>query len=413
MTTSAEWRARALAVSPGLHSNVKAAADWVPPVLVSAKGLRVTDADGRSYVDYTLGMGPAIWGYGHPEFEDVVRRQVGVLQTAASASAMTTLEVELAERIVARVPCAEWVRFAVSGTEANQAVLRIARAATGKQKFVRFTGHYHGWADNVVDGTEGRADGAADESFLIAWNDPAALDALLSAHADKIGLVLMEAVMCNTGCCPPKAGYLELVRELCARHGVLLCFDEVITGFRVHRSGAQGLYGVTPDLAVFGKALGGGFPLAAIAGKRDVLAVLRDNRAVIGGTFNAFPMSLAVGIATLDMLARDNGAWYARAARNQARLADGLKRIFQARGHETLLQGPTGCLYLDFNPRAVAYSPADLADSDRAKQARLRSLLLAEGVFAAGGGRWMVSGFHTETDIDDTLAAATRTADKL
>jgi glutamate-1-semialdehyde 2,1-aminomutase len=262
-------------------------------------------------------------------------------------------------------------------------------------------------------GTEGRSPSAPSESFLVPWNDLSRLDAVLARHGDRIAVVLMEAIMCNYGCCPPHPGYLEGVRALCDRYGVLLCFDEIITGFRVDPRGAQGLFGVTPDLAVFGKALGGGFPLAAVAGRKEVLQVLRDGRVIIGGTFNSFPMSLATGIATLDMLARDGGDWYRRAAHNQAHLAEGLKTILAARGHVALTQGPIGCLYLDFNSRAAAYTPADLSDSDRAKQDRFRGLMLREGVFAAGGGRWMVSGYHTDADIADTLAAAARAADDL
>jgi len=245
---------RADRVFPGRQSNFRKASPGPALFLARGRGLRVWDVDGRDYLDLVLGMGPAIWGHGHPEYEAAIREQLSRLSSVSSSTVYTETELELAERIVHHVPCAEWVRFGISGTEADQLVIRLARAYTNRPYFLRFTGHYHGWIDNVFGGernpdpeappfaidrrdapgrTEGRSPHADSDSFLAPWNDTEALEQILIRHGADIGLVLMEPVMCNTGCCPPRPGYLERVRELCDQYQVLLCFDEVITGFRV------------------------------------------------------------------------------------------------------------------------------------------------------------------------------------
>lgn len=415
---------RARRVMPGRQSNLRAAEE--PPVfVVRGEGQRMWDVDGRELLDFALGMGPNIWGHGNRDYLAAVHAQLDRIFNVAAGMLQTPHEVVLAERIVQRVPCAEQVRFVTSGSEAVQLVIRLARAFTGRPRFVRFDGNYHGWIDNVLGGrsdpdavaapyaiespedpmhTEGRSPAAFQESFKIPWNDIGRLEALLSGHGDEIALVIMEAAMTNGGCCLPRPGYLERVRELCTRHGVLLCIDEVITGFRMGLGGAQGHYGVTPDLSTFGKALAGGMTLSAVAGRRDVLDLLRTNRVVNAGTFNAAPASMVAGITTLDMLERDDGAAFCRIDVMQAVMMDGIRERARRHGHAVLVQGVRGVFCVHFTELAVAHAPQELAQhADLAKARRFRQLLIREGLYAGRGDRYFISTVLSEAEAEEAL----------
>jgi glutamate-1-semialdehyde 2,1-aminomutase len=415
---------RAQRVFPCKQSNFRKAAPGPAIFLERGQGTRVWDVDGKDYIDLVLGMGPAIWGHGHAEYEAAVREQLGRLFSVASSTVHTETELELAERIVEHVPCAEQIRFGISGSEANQLVMRLARAFTGRRYFLRFAGHYHGWLDNVFGGelntdpdaqpfavdlpgpagrTEGRGPHADRESYLVPWNDAGVLERVLDRHHRDIAVVLMEPIMCNTGCCPPRPGYLQSVRELCDYYSVLLCFDEVITGFRVGLAGAQGHFGVTPDLAIFGKALAGGLPLSAVAGRSEVMSLLRDGKVLGGGTFNSFPLAMAGGLASVRMLERDGGAWFRNVDRIQQKLMAALRAAAARHGHALLLQGPRGVFYYDFIDCGTAWSPVDLQSADAVKTARFRSLALDHGLLLGGGNRMIISGVMTDAELADTI----------
>lgn len=423
MTDALNTRARK--VMAGRQSNFRDVPSANPLFLDSASGLICTDVDGRKLIDFTIAMGAAIWGYSDEEYKNAIRGQLDKLLAMSSGAAQSELEVLLAEAIVDRVPGAEWVRFGISGSEAVQLALRLGRAHTGRPLFVRFAGHYHGWMDNVAGGvlphdsaiphpvhadsdpgaTQGRSPFAFEESFILPWNDSDALEALLGKHGEQIGVVIMEAIMCNNGCCPPRPGYLKTVRELCDRFGCVLIFDEVITGFRVAPGGAQELTAVTPDLATFGKALAGGLPLAAIAGKASILSQLRDNTVLGGGTFNAFQLGMAAGVITLTKLARDDWAAYRRLDELQKRLNVGLAEIAKRHAEPLLIQGPLGVTFLQFVDREVAWTPDDLAAANNDKAQRLKQRLMETGVLMAGGNRCFLSPNHSPANIDMALEA--------
>ena len=415
---------RARRVMPGRQSNLRAA-DEPPVFVVRGEGQRMWDVDGRELLDFALGMGPNIWGHGNREYLAAVHAQLDQIFNVAAGMLQTPHEVVLAEKIVQHVPCAEQVRFVTSGYEAVQLVIRLARAFTGRTHFVRFDGNYHGWIDNVLGGrsnpdtvaapyaiespedpmhTEGRSPSAFAESFKIPWNDIGRLESLLAAHGHEIALVIMEAAMTNGGCCLPRPGYLERVRELCTRHGVLLCIDEVITGFRMGLGGAQRHYGVTPDLSTFGKALAGGMPLSAVAGRRDVLDLLRTNRVVNAGTFNAAPVSMVGGITTLDMLARDDGAAFRRIDTMQSAMMDGIRERARRHGHAVLVQGVRGVFCVHFTELSIAHAPSELAaHADLAKARRFRQLLIGQGFYAGRGDRYFVSTVLSDAELDEAL----------
>ncbi len=420
-TLSAHWMERAARVMPGKSSNVRRGAQGVPLFFDHSDGARYRDVDGNDYIDFVAGMGPAIHGHSRREYLAAIKAQADRLFSIGSTVAQTTLEVELAERIVEFVPCAEWVRFGISGSESVQLAMRIARAHTGRPYVLRFLSHYHGWMDGVYGGavppdmdglphprptdmdTAGLAPGTHCGSLMIDWNDEDALAAALDRYATKIALVLMEPIMLNHGCCPPRPGYLQAARALCDKYDVLLCFDEVFTGFRVGLGGAQKVFDVTPDLAVLAKALAGGMPLGVVAGRKEIMHVLHDDTVLAGGTFNSFPLAVAAALTNLDMLSRDEGAFFRRIDASQARLVEGIRAIGRRHGHPVFLQGPRGVFHLNFLDRDAAYTPAELAGADWEKLARFNELLLENRVLVGGGTRFVVTDALTRQDTDDAL----------
>jgi len=431
---TADLIARAAKVMASRQSNVRALPE--PSIFIDrGQGQRVWDVDGKEYLDFAIAMGPGIWGHGHREYLDAIHTQIERLLYVQSGACQSELEVALAERIVAHVPSAERVRFHLSGSEAVQMVLRLARAFTERPLFLRFEGHYHGWLDNVLGGTvnrapnsvpyamesekdpfftAGRATGAITESLMIPWNDAETLEDTLKSHGSRVAVVIMEVFNSNGGGCRPKPGYLEAVRALCDEHGVLLCFDEIITGFRTTIGGAQSLVGVTPDLTIFGKAIAGGMPLAAIAGRADIFDLFRTNRVIGAGTFNAFPVAMAAGLASMRLLEREDGAVYPRRDALQAQLETGLRDAAKAAGHALMTQGMPGNFCTHFSDAEQFWTSSEIAaHADIAKAIRFRALLREEGVIQGLGNRWFVSFALTASDVEDTIARAARALRKL
>lgn len=423
-----EWIGRASHVMSSRQSNVRALPE--PSIFVDhGKGQRVWDVDGREYLDFAIAMGPGIWGHGHREYLDAIHDQLEKLVYVQSGACQSALEVRLAEKIVEHVPSAERVRFHLSGSEAVQMTFRLARAFTGRPWFLRFGGHYHGWMDNVMGGvldespediphatfneddpffTAGKHETALEESLMVRWNDIDVLRETLTKYGERIAVVIMEVFCSNGGCARPQPGYLEEVRKLCDEFGVLLCFDEIITGFRTAIGGAQSIVGVTPDLTIFGKAIAGGMPLAAIAGRKDIFEQFRSNKVIGAGTFNAFPVSMAAGLATMGMLERDGGAVYDARAKIQVRLDEGLTNAAVSEGHDLTVLGMPGNFCTHFTTSKDLSTPKDIwQNSDVQKAIRFRKLLREEGVIQGLGNRWFVSFALDEADVDDTIRRAT------
>jgi len=384
-------------------------------------GARLSDVDGNEYIDYQLAWGPMILGYAHPALVEAVRRQV---EKPFAYGAQHELEIDVAERIQQLVPCAERVAFTSSGSEAVQLAVRLARAFTRRNVIVKFEGHYHGWMDsaliayhptaqetgpldapNAVLQSAGQPPSAADNVVAAPWNHVDILENILCKHADQVAAVIMEPVLCNSGCLLPVPGYLAAVKELCARRGALLIFDEVITGFRMALGGAQSYYGVTPDLATFGKAVAGGAALSVVAGRREILEQMFTGGVAFGGTFNGNPISLAATSATLTELARNDGAALARANRMGQRLMDGIRDLAAARGVALQATGFGAAFAVHFTTRTELRHYRDTLDDDAG---RLRSFLLAalaQGVNIVPDGRFYTSAVHSEADVAQTIAA--------
>ncbi len=408
---------RARRVLPGgVNSNVKMDERPQPLYFVRAEGSRLVDCDGNSYIDYTCGFGPVILGHAYPSV-------VHAIQQAAAQGLLYggqhEAEVQLAELLRDLVPCIEMVRLNCTGSEAVAAAIRLARAYTGRTKIIRFAGHYHGWFDELLVSTHPPADdtesvpllesagqpaSAAAEVLVTRWNDLAALERLVAAHPGKVAAVLMEPIMCNSGVIFPETGYLQGVRDVCRRQGIVLIFDEVITGFRVHLGGAQALLNVVPDLAVFGKAMANGFPISCVGGRREILD-LAASSVVHAGTFNGNPVGVAAALATLRELSSRANEIYAHLTALGTRLMHGIRQIAAAKNIPVLLQGPGAVFYMWFTPAPVVHDYATSAQIDRAPYARFAEAMLAAGVRIIPGGRWYVSFSHTDADVSRTLDA--------
>ncbi len=425
---------RAARVMPGAQSNLRIPLSAKPMFIVRGEGARVWGVDGQEYVDYMLGAGAGVLGHGHPEFIEAMKNQFDQLFYSVSGATLTPWDVALAEKFAAHVPCAEKVRVCLSGSEAVQLAIRLARAYTKRRYFIRFEGHYHGWLDNVLGGlvhddpvknpfpyesesdplnTEGRDPAAFEQCFRLPWNDVEILEEVLARWGEEVALIHMEPILCNAGCCPPRPGYLKRVRELCDQYGIVLSFDEVITGFRVALGGAQEALGVTPDLATYGKALAAGVPVSAVAGRADILNLLLERRVIGAGTFNGYPIGVVAALKSIEILERDGGAYLNLVDRVQSRLMDGLREISRRCSQPTLIQGPRGVFFFQFIDKEVAYSVRDLKEADVRKQDRFRNLLAEAGVLMMWGGRWYVTGALSEADIDWTLERVDRAMGQL
>jgi glutamate-1-semialdehyde 2,1-aminomutase len=393
----------------------------VPLYFAAGRGARLRDVDGNEYVDYLLGWGPAILGHAHPAVVAAVERAAARPHIYGEEH---ECEIAVAEAIQRLVPCAERVAFTSSGSEALQLAFRLARAHTGRNLILRCEGHYHGWMDSAlvgyrgapaeagplesprpVLGSKGQAPNSAENVVVAPWNRLDILDRILHRHRLQVAAVVMEPVLCNSGCILPEPGYLEGVRGLCDAAGCLLVFDEVITGFRMGTGGAQEHYGVTPDLATFGKAVGGGLPLSVVAGRAEILEQMCGGGVSFGGTFNGNPISLAAADATLTELARDGGAALAHANRVGESLIAGIRNLASRRSLPLLVSGFGTAFALHFTRRTSLGHYRDTLDDDKEMLGRFLRLALDRGVHIVPDGRMYTSCAHGDAEARDTLAA--------
>ena len=411
----------------GVNSNIRLTERPAPFVAVRARGAEIEDLDGRRYIDYVCGMGAVILGHAEPR---VTEAAVAAVRDGVVFAGQHALEAEVAERIGAAVPSAEVVRCASSGSEAVHAAVRIARAATGRLPVVRFDGHYHGWLDTIYTADRSEEDGAGTavparpgsagqppaavlDVLVLPWNDAAAVRATAESHRGRAAAVILEPILCNTGVVPPAPGFLQAIREWCSRDAAVLIFDEVITGFRVALGGAQSLFGVTPDLTVFGKAVANGFPMSAVAGRRDLMGTLVGGGVLHGGTYNGNPPAMAAARATLDALAAGGGAAYAAITETGRALMQGLTTAGEERGVPVLTQGP-GPVFHMWITRRSSISDAPTARSTGVAEAALfADAMRRRGVRILPGGRWFVSLAHTGDHVARTLDAARGALDEV
>jgi glutamate-1-semialdehyde 2,1-aminomutase len=409
---------KALQLMPGgVNSPVRAfrAVGGEPIYFVSGKGSRMTDVDGNSYIDYVGSWGPLILGHCHPDVMEALAR---VLQTGTSFGACTPSEVELAERIREVFPSVERLRLVNSGTEATMAALRVARAATGRDKILKFEGCYHGHSDGLLvkagsgvatlglPDSPGVPRALAELTITAPFNDPPALEEVFRSHHQELAAVIVEPVVGNSGCVPPQPGFLEKLRALTAEQGTVLIFDEVMTGFRVAHGGAQQLYGIRPDLTTLGKIIGGGLPVGAYGGKAALMELVAPAGPVYqAGTLSGNPLAVAAGVKTLELL-RQPGIYEQLDVRT-ARLCSGLAAE-AARAGVPLTVNRVGSMFTAFFTRGPVTDYASAKTSDTTAFGEFFRSLLAQGVYfpPAQFEAAFVSAAHSDDDIAETIHAA-------
>jgi len=409
----------------GVSSDFRLGVGPHPLVFQRADGPWLWDVDDNRLLDYYLGMGPLILGHRPPEVVAAVTEQLGRGWLFGGQHA---LEAEAARLVATAVPSAERVRFGSSGSEVIQGALRVARAATGRTVVVKFEGHYHGWFDSTlwsvapppdrlgpreqparVPGSLGMDPAAGAATAVLPWNDLAILTQRLEQR--DVAAVIMEAAMCNQGAIPPGDGYLDAVRALCDRTGTVLIFDEVITGFRLGVGGAQGQFGVTPDLTAMAKALASGFQVAALAGRTELMEHIGLGKVVHAGTYNAQALSMAATVATLQTLLQPDA--YAPIERQGQRLMDGLTEVFRDAGIPHRIQGWPGVFNVALGTDAPITDYRSSLAADRPLYRRFALAMLQRGVRVLERGTWFLSTAHDDATTDLTLEAARAAAHEI
>ncbi len=417
-TTSTKLFSEAQQTIPGgVNSPVRAFKSvGADPLFISkAAGPNIYDVDGNAFIDYVGSWGPMILGHCHPKVVQAVKDAV---DNGASFGAPTTLEITLAEMVVKAVPSIEMVRMVSSGTEATMSAIRLARGYTGRDKIIKFSGCYHGHSDALlvkavsgaatfgVPDSPGVPKDFAKHTLTAVYNSIASVKQLVAENRDAVACIIVEPVAGNMGTVPPREGFLEGLRELCTAEGIVLIFDEVMSGFRVAYGGAQELYGVTPDMTTLGKIIGGGLPVGAFGGKKEIMRLLSPAGGVYqAGTLSGNPLAMSAGIATLTLLQEDG--FYKRLEEKSAFVAEGIAKAAKDAGYP-IYSTRVGSMFCAFFTGNEVHDWDTAAKSDTAAFARYFKAMLQEGIYLAPSQfeTAFVSIAHTESDLEKTIAAA-------
>ncbi|MCB0265953.1 MAG: glutamate-1-semialdehyde 2,1-aminomutase [Calditrichaeota bacterium] len=408
---------RAAKVLPGgVNSPVRAfkSVGGEPIFFERAEGAYLFDADGNKYIDYVGSWGPMIVGFSHPQVIDAIRETA---QKAVSFGASTELEIDLAEKVIDMVPSIEMVRMVNSGTEATMSAIRLARGYTGRHKIIKFSGCYHGHADSFliqagsgattlgVPNSPGVTPGSAADTLIAQFNNMTSVQRLIDENPAEIAAIIVEPIAGNMGLVLPKDNFLQQLRDVCTKSGIVLIFDEVMTGFRVARGGVQERYGVTPDMTTLGKIIGGGLPVGAYGGKKEIMEMVAPVGPVYqAGTLSGNPLAMRAGLETLKLI--DQPGFYESLETKSAKLANGVRQNMEKLGVDFYQSrcGSMGCLF--FYPEPV-HDYETAVKSDTAAYGKYFNSLLQNGVYFAPAQfeAFFVSAAHSDDDIEKTIEA--------
>lgn len=415
---SKELFAKALEIIPGgVNSPVRAfkSVGAEPIFIKKASGSTIIDADNNAYIDYVGSWGPMILGHCHPRIVASVQRAT---ENGSSFGAPTELEITLAEMVVAAVPSIEMVRMVSSGTEATMSAIRLARGYTGRDKIIKFSGCYHGHADSLlvkagsgaatfgVPDSPGVPKDFAQHTLTATFNDLESVKELICAHSREVACIIVEPIAGNMGTVPPRAGFLEGLREICTNEGIILIFDEVMTGFRVAYGGAQERYGITPDMTTLGKIIGGGLPVGAFGGKREIMQQLSPSGGVYqAGTLSGNPLAMTAGIETLKLLQEDG--FYGRLEEKSRALVEGIADAARRAGYP-IYSTRVGSMFCAFFTNGEVHDWTSAAMCDTKSFATFFRSMLEAGIYLAPSQfeTAFVSIAHSSEDIEKTIAAA-------
>jgi glutamate-1-semialdehyde 2,1-aminomutase len=402
-----------------------------PIFMGRGSGSRIYDVDGNEYIDWMMAFGALPLGHAHPE---VVEAITEAASTGAHFATATPIELEVAQMIQKIVPNAERVRFANTGTEAMMAAIRLARGVTGRPKILKFEGHYHGWYDDVlvtsnvlpqaalglrsdpvkIPDSSGLNRTALDDTIVVPWNDLAALERTVENHRGQIAAIITEGIMANVGVIPPAEGYLQVLQKLAKGNGIIFILDETVTGFRIAPGGCQEYYKLSPDLVTFGKALGCGLPVAALAGRAEIMDALQWGGVLHYGTHNGSRIGMFAARANLRALTRNNNASFAHTWKVAGRLCNGLREVFRKKGQPAIVQNVGPMLQIMFTDRRAICDYREFCQFvDRAAFQKFVLSVFPFGIYASPSAALhsIVTLAHTEEDVDLTIEAAGKALD--
>jgi glutamate-1-semialdehyde 2,1-aminomutase len=403
----------------GVGSSFRKEMKPLPLFMKSGNGSRLLDVDGNEYIDFGVHFGPLILGHSDPDVLDAARAQ---LEKGYYYGAQHPLEIALSELMQDIIPCADLVQFSNTGSEAVHLALRLSRAYTGKKKIVKFIGHYHGWHDNILVSVHpgekdpaslirfrgqaeslGQSERVLDDIIVLPWNDFEAISDAIDLYKDEIAAVIMEPMMGNSGVIFPQSGYLQRVRNLTEENNIVFIFDEMITGFRIALGGAQEYFGVVPDLAVYGKALGGGFPISGIAGKKEIMDLIAQGKVRHSGSYNTNPLSMAGAYAVVSKL-KNNPAIFTGMNQLGEKLISSIRTLAGEAKMDVLVQGPGPIFFVYFTDLPAISNYADYERQNFELRSSFGEELTLRGIMPNPGGRWYLSAAHTAEDIEVTIS---------
>ena len=407
-----------LSIPGGVNSPVRAfkGVGGEPIFIDHAKGAYIVDTQGKQYIDYVGSWGPMVLGHSHPAVVDAVKQAA---EKGLSFGAPTIIETRMAEKVCSLVPSIEKVRMVSSGTEATMSAIRLARGFTGRDNIIKFEGCYHGHSDSLlvkagsgaltfgVPSSPGVPAALADHTLTLPYNDSNAISQCLNEQGDSIACIIVEPVAGNMNCIPPEQGFLNTLRSLCDEYGIVLIFDEVMSGFRVALGGAQQLYGVTPDLTTLGKVIGGGMPVGAFGGRADIMAQLAPEGPIYqAGTLSGNPLAMAAGLTTLELVSQPE--FYKQLEQRTHQLVDGLQRLADEANIPFSYNQVGGMFGLFFSQEKHISRFEEVMNCDQERFKQFFHLMLEQGVYLAPSAfeAGFVSAAHSEQDIQQTLAAA-------